>query len=65
MLASFLIPLGCLSLLFFAINDVEAALSDLDNIKPTYPIRPEIKSSETNSIDPKLIRELEMNQNQI
>lgn len=46
--------LTCLTTLFFAINDVGASLSDLENIKPTNPIKPEINSSETDSTDPEI-----------
>lgn len=42
----------CLATLFFAINDVGASLSDLDNIQPPYPIKPETGSPETDSTDP-------------
>lgn len=42
----------CLATLFFAINDVGASLSDLNNIQPPYPIKPETGSPETDSTDP-------------
>ena len=35
--------------LFFAINDVEASLSDLDNTKPTNPIQPQTDSPKEES----------------
>lgn len=36
-----IVMLATLSILLFAVNVVEASLSDLDNIKPTDPIEPE------------------------
>jgi Ca2+-binding RTX toxin-like protein len=34
----------CITTLFFAINDVDASLSDLDNLQPSGPIKPETES---------------------
>jgi Ca2+-binding RTX toxin-like protein len=44
--------LAFLSILFFATNDVEASLSDLENIKPADPNRPETESPTTDSTEP-------------
>jgi Ca2+-binding RTX toxin-like protein len=44
--------LASLSILFFAINAVEASLSDLDNIKPSRPINPETDSSQDEAKSP-------------
>lgn len=44
--------LTSLSILFFAINAVEASLSDLDNIKPSRPINPETDSPQDEAESP-------------